>query len=560
VSVPEGWPTAPAAWSQHSTRISLGWTFLAGAIGVIFTVFVTWPQAVHLSTHVAAHQDAYFSLWRLEWIAHALRTDPRTLFDGNIFYPTRNTLAYSDAMLLEGLIGAPLLWAGVSPFVVYNLLLLSAIASSGVAMFVLVRRLTGSIPGAVLSAAIFTMAPYRIEHFMHLELQWTMWMPLTLWAVHRTIEKPSWRAGALAGMFLWLQVISCVYYGVFLAMLIAALCGLVLIVDSRRTVRAVPALVIGGLIAAALTAPYAWPYVKAMRTLGGRDPDEVARYSATFLSYLASPPQNWLWGWTNPRWGNVELNLFPGVTACALGLVALAARPRRWVLVYFLLAALAVALSFGSNGSLYSWLAHWTPGLGGLRSPGRFGILTCAMIAVLAGYGTAAIEQRIASRRRMSAVLAIALLLMTIEYANRPMMLMPQGDPAQTPLYRVLRMAPPGVVAELPLPTPSTLPGWEADYVFWSSAHWKPLVNGYSGYAPVDYVRTLERMSNFPDDRSIATLRGLDVRYVIVHKAYYEPAAYTALMLRLATEPELHPYGRFAGPAGDGDLFILEPQ
>ena len=142
-----------------------------------------------MSTHVAAHRDAYFSMWRLGWIAHALRTDPRTLFDGNIFYPTRNTLAYSDAMLLEGVIAAPLLWSGVSPFLTYNLLLIGRhrrVRASGCSCWS--AGSPAAAPARFLAAAVFTMAPYRIEHFMHLELQWTMWMPLTFWAVHRTIR------------------------------------------------------------------------------------------------------------------------------------------------------------------------------------------------------------------------------------------------------------------------------------------------------------------------------------------------------------------------------------
>jgi hypothetical protein len=558
MSAPAAEPLSAVGRPASQSRLRL-WVVPAVAVAcVVMAVFVTWPQATHMSTHVAAHQDSYFSMWRLGWIAHAIRTDPRTLFDGNIFYPTRNTLAYSDAMLLEGVIAAPLLWAGVSPFITYNLLLIGGIAASGVGMFALVRRLTGSLAGAFLAAAVFTMAPYRIEHFMHLELQWTMWMPLTLWAVHRTFDSPSWRNGALAGVFLWLQIISCVYYGVFLAIVTAALCALTLVVEPRRSVRALPALVGGVAVTALLTAPYLWPYVKAIQALGGRDPHEVARYSAHLTSYFASPPQNWLWGWTTPRWGGVELNLFPGLTACALGVAAVGARPRRLVGVYLVLTALAISLSLGANGSLYSGLARWTPGLNGLRSPGRFGILACAMIAVLAGFGMSAIERRMTSWGRVAAVSVLAFVLMTAEYANRPMMLMPQTDPARTALYRVVRQSPPGVVAELPMPRPHTLPGWEADYIFWSTAHWKPLVNGYSGYAPPHYIMTLERMRNFPDDESIFALRSLDVRYVIVHRAYYDPASYAALMLRVASRPELRPYGNYQGPGGEGNLFLLE--
>ena len=47
-----------------------------------------------------------------------------------------------------------------------------------VAMFVLARYLTGSRAAGVIAGIVFAFAPYRFEHYMHMELQWTMWMPL----------------------------------------------------------------------------------------------------------------------------------------------------------------------------------------------------------------------------------------------------------------------------------------------------------------------------------------------------------------------------------------------
>jgi hypothetical protein len=112
----------------------------AVAVGcVAMTVFVTWPQAAHLGGRLISHDDPYFSIWRLSWIARALATSPADLFNGNTFYPAKNTLAFSDATLLQGALAAPWLWAGVSQVLVYNLLLFAGIAASGVAMFVLAR-------------------------------------------------------------------------------------------------------------------------------------------------------------------------------------------------------------------------------------------------------------------------------------------------------------------------------------------------------------------------------------------------------------------------------------
>ena len=87
----------------------------ATAFLTALTVLMTWPQAWYLGSRVAPHGDAFLSMWRLEWITHALTTNVRHLFDGNIFYPHARTLAFTDATLLEGFLAFPFLWAHANP-------------------------------------------------------------------------------------------------------------------------------------------------------------------------------------------------------------------------------------------------------------------------------------------------------------------------------------------------------------------------------------------------------------------------------------------------------------
>ena len=87
-----------------------GWAWMVAALSAA-TVLLTWPQAVSLGS-LPRHQDVLFSIWRLEWIAHAASHRGVRLFDANIFYPATGTLAYSDATLFEGVLAAPLIWAG----------------------------------------------------------------------------------------------------------------------------------------------------------------------------------------------------------------------------------------------------------------------------------------------------------------------------------------------------------------------------------------------------------------------------------------------------------------
>ena len=57
-----------------------------------------------------------------------------------------------------------------------------------------------------------------------------------------------------------------------------------------------------------------------------------------------------------------------------------------------------------------------------------------------------------------------------------------------------------------------------ADYMLASTVHWKPIVNGYSGFEPQSYAETAERMRPFPDDSAIARLKALGVTHVVIHR------------------------------------------
>ena len=523
------------------------------ALLVALTVLLTWPQALHLGTKVAVHDDPLFSIWRLAWVEHALSSDPRTLFDANIFHPHLRTLAYSDAMLLEALLAAPWLWADVNPVLVYNVLLLAGIVSSGLGMFVLARHLTSDLDAALVSAVVFTLVPYRIEHFMHLELQWTVWMPLALWATHRAFEDGSVRFGLLTGLLLWLQVISCVYYGAYLGVIVAALAILLMLSEPRLARGAIVPLGLGAIVAAVLTLPYAMPYIENTRLLGPRNPDEVANFSAQLDSFFLTPQQNWLWGWTAFKFGGNELHLFPGVAAIGFAILALARRPRRHVWIYLALGALTATLSLGSNGTLYRWLHEYVWVFRGFRAPARFAILACCALAVLAGFGFQALQRLAAVRPVRRALLATVLVAIGVECGSAPMILanVPKGVPD---VYKFLQTVDQAVIVEFPMVDYDLTPL----FMYGSTFHWHRLVNGYSGYEPPDYRETRERMRDFPDDASIARLNELGVRYVLVHQAYYKAEEFADVMHRILRRPELVPTGHYRDWIADTQIFELK--
>ncbi len=519
----------------------------------LLTVAMTWPQARHLSTQATPHQDVFFNMWRLRWFAHALVTSPGRLFDANIFHPEPRTLAYSDAMPIEGLVAAPLLWAGVQPVLVHNLLLLGAIAASGLAMFALARYLTGSRGAGVVAGIVFAFAPYRFEHIMHMELQWAMWTPLAFLALHRTFETGRWKYGLATGACVALQMLSSIYYGIFLASLIA-LAAVLLMARDRRVplARALLPLAAGAVLAIVVSGAYALPYLRVHTRIGDRPAAEVAAFSARPSSYLAATPSNWLYGQASPR-GGPERRLFPGAIPVVLAIVGLLLQsPSRRAIVYLLLLVAAFETSLGFGGYSYSFLYDHVPGYRGLRAMGRLGLFVLMFLGVLAAYGYAALAACRSVRFRAALLAALALGLLG-EYRTT-LTLAPYANTAP-PVYRMLARQPRGVVAEFPVPRADALPGDEAEYGYMSTFHWFPLVNGYSGVYPPSYLARIDRLGEFPAEPALLQLRRDGVRYVILHGSAYTGSAFEALRARISTLDAFAEVGAFDDYEGHAVLY-----
>jgi hypothetical protein len=225
--------------------------------------------------------------------------------------------------------------------------------------------------------------------------------------------------------------------------------------------------------------------------------------------------------------------------------------------VYAALAAATIELSLGLNGRVYAWLFNHISALQGLRSPSRFGIISCCAIAMLAGFGAQALLTR--TSRFGPGLSAALVLLVALDDRTTGMYLtdLPYQPSSTANVYKTIRAQGPGVVLELPLPRLDALPGREAAYIFWSITHWHPLVNGYSGYYPLEYAEIVVRTEGFPDDRSLAELTHVGVRYIVVHKAFYDAGQYRSLLLRIAKRPALQPLGIYPDPSGSAALFVL---
>jgi hypothetical protein len=499
----------------------------------VLTIALTWPQIIRLDS-VADLGDPLFSIWRIAWVSHQLPRHPLALFDANQFYPERLTLTYSDSLIVPAVMSAPFFWMGAHPVVIYNLLLLSGFVLSGVAMFLLVRALTGRIDAGMIAGALFALYPYRYEHYSHLELEMTMWMPLALLGLHRTLAKGRVRDGLATGLAFALQTLSSLYYGCFLAVYLVVAGG-ALWLGRGRPGKPIASLTAGAVLAAVLIAPVAVEYIASRPMMGTREEGTIEFYSATGPDYLKPTFRSALYG----RWsdgGIPERALFPRLMPVALSAIALWPPLSAARIAYTLGLVLAVDGSFGLNGATFTSLHAVLSPFKGLRVPARFSLLAGLTLAILAGYGAARLLER--WPRRRGALTALILALVVIEAV--PVMPLERAWHEPPAIYASISgKQPPVVLAEFPMPRDFYRSDFDARYLYFSTFHWQNIVNGNSGFFPPSYKELLEREQEFPTEASLNYLRSRGVQYLTMHGRFTNPDRYRNTVEWLDARPDL---------------------
>ncbi len=455
----------------------------------------------------------------IAWVAHIVPRAPFQLFEAPIFYPDRHTLAYSEHLFVPAMMGAPLLWAGASPVLVHNLLIMAGLALSGWAMFLVMARWTGSQWAALVAGLLYAFNAHVLTRFPHLQAQHVEFMPFMLLGLDGVLTRHRARdAVLLTGAFLLQSLCSdyLLVFGAFAAAAATAVRPDDWWPSQKAAVRR--SLLVAGIVSVAALAPFLWPYYQVSQEQGMlRSTAEVARYSAGWQDYLTTGGRLH-YAWWSHRFFEGRTALFPGVVAVALTVAAfaygIAWRDRR-ARMAVAIGALGLAFSFGPGLPGYAWLHEHITLLGGIRNAARWGWLVLLAVAVLAGFGLAEVERRRSWTGRKAAAFGIAVaLLVTAEAIRTPVGFTPfEGFPR---IYDRLAAEPRVVLAEFPLYAGGTI-SRNGSYVRNNTRYFQPLINGYSGFQSPAFERRAAVLGRFPGDEAIDELKRLGVTHVTVH-------------------------------------------
>jgi hypothetical protein len=233
----------------------------------------------------------------------------------------------------------------------------------------------------------------------------------------------------------------------------------------------------------------------------------VATYATTLESYAASGTR--LYGPLTQRHldpARVQDTLFPGLVPLLLGLAGLAVAPRRYRAVALLASAAAVVFSLGPETGVYRWLHDNVVLVRGVRALSRFSLLPVLALSVLSGLA-------LSGRWRLS-VLALPLAL--LEASNLPIAYAKTVPPPLAARWLASRD---GAVLHLPAGEPDT------QVMLDGVVHWRPLLNGDSGFVPRPYARLRELLDRPLDGEPLRLLRAVGTRHVVSAREQPLPVA-----------------------------------
>lgn len=502
-----------AAWREGAA---------VAALFLLLAVIVTWPLVAGLGTLLGAPEgagDPALNLWILGWDLRVLFETPAHIltgrvFDAPVFHPARQTLAYSDHLLVQAVLVSPVYLVTRDVVVSYNVLWVASIWASALAMWWYAREVTGHRIGAIVAGLAWGFSAYRMAHVVHLQLQALYFLPLAALAVHRVVARRRLRDGVWLGLWYGLTALGSAYYAVIGAIgLGALLIGLVAGAGRSRLAHLARPLAVGALVSTALVLPVLVPYVQVQQREGfARTLDEAARHAASWQAYASDPP--WRPVSLAPVGRTEEDALRPGwgvLLLAGLALGSLRTRVRRpHVWAWLMVAAVGLVLSFGPDGlrDVYGWAHRWIFGFHAVRAPARFGVLVTFATASLAAYGVAWAAGRSSAVRGLAVV---GVLLVAGEAAawRLPVRAAPVLD---TAVNRWLRGEPgPGAVVHLPLPADHLATG----PMLGTLVHGRPIVNGYSGQRPTFYGAIEQALASFPSADALWTIHDLDVRFIV---------------------------------------------
>lgn len=178
-------------------------------------LYITHPLILNLSSLTTGFGDEYLIAWIQSFVVNNL-TNPIDFFNSNIFYPYKNSLAYSDLFITSSLISFIPLWLYEEPITAVNFTLFSSLIMLGFSTFFLSYYITRNFLASLISGLLIMFSPATLDKKVHLQILSIFWIPFSITFFFHFLKTRESKFFALSMIFFVLQTLNSFLPGYFL--------------------------------------------------------------------------------------------------------------------------------------------------------------------------------------------------------------------------------------------------------------------------------------------------------------------------------------------------------
>lgn len=551
------------------------WTFVILAILLLYA-----PSFDFLNQIPGDGGDGYQFLWDLWWVKYStteLGTNP--YFTNYVFYPNGHSLFFHSLIPLAGIITI-LFQGSLGLFFSYNFIVILGYVLGGFGAYLLAKYFTKNIYASYLTGIIFTFSPYHLGHTLgHLNLISIGGIPFYILFLFKLRDTTNLRYAFVAALFLLVSTFLGSFYYTFILFVFTVLFILYDILLKRKVdfnrkfiygLALIPAIFV--LVSGIVTIPMFYESFSGKHAYTEMSLNRQIDNSADLINFLLPESDNYFFGKNiksieyhfNINLGGAENRVYVGYTVIGLLVFSFYKYRNKMFkhVLWLLLTGTFIILSLGPmlkimgvtsftqydvGVPLPGFLIRYLPGGTIFQAPSRFAVITYLGLGLLTAFGLKYIIENVNIIRKHKALpiflMVVLSSLIIMEYNMSPYP--SRYDPYVPQIYYQLKDMD-NEFSILTLPAHYTIVG---RYMYWSTVSEKPLVDGYLSRVnlekkqkihdiPIikltDYLckgtsissevfLSLTDESNTRD--SFQELERLNVRFIIIHKQFFDKAA-----------------------------------
>ncbi|MBN1231901.1 MAG: hypothetical protein JXA60_00915 [Candidatus Coatesbacteria bacterium] len=504
--------------------------------------------------------DSDTVLYTLDWQAYSIIYEPGNFFHIPMGYPKKYNLARQDQFFGALLLYLPIRYLTDNPVFALNLTTILLFTLCLLCTYLYARHLRFNPLISFGVSMVYAFYSFHATNIPRTQLHTIYFLPLSLLSMEIFLEKNKRIFLFVSGILYGMQIISCWYYGFFLAPFIILYLFIREKQEKNKIGKILKDFLLFSLSVFIITAPFAYPYYlnykqtpifyinldKAIeRSLSLRDLFNPSPFLKTFSLYSKI---------LKPKIPFEEHTAYIGFMPYLLLLIILPLfislwkkneidrDLRKFVFLFLFLLIISFVIASGpgkiwNNQFIplpYYFLYKFIPGYKSIRSPGRANIMLVFCILFLIGIVSEVCFRKMKLKHKTKFIISILILFISF-YEILPMKFKLLRHPLEKELpgvYKTLKNSNNEIVLldlypyshKITIPDPKTnnltnrVSMKPSKCLYFAVFHRKKLVNMYTAYPDSDYIEIEKAVDDFPSALSLKEIiKRKYITHVIIH-------------------------------------------